>query len=297
MSPRTADDPPRRYAPYFAPANAYGSSTVDDACAVHPFRASGFGRNGGLVQDTRMVPTTRSDSPPNAAADGDAWFGEPAGAAAADGEAQATDSAAGRRRSSTAAAREDCLRDWIARVVHQDQQALAQLYETLAGRVYGLALRITRHVQTAEEVTEDCFWQVWRQAPRFDPARGAALAWIMTIARSRALDALRRADTAEPLGEDRLATIEAEGGGDPHDLLDAVEKQHRLHAALRGLEPLPRQLVALAFFRGLSHEEIAGQMDLPLGTVKSHIRRALLRLRELLDSKPGAAVSSDLVTP
>ena len=244
-----------------------------------------------------MALTDNFDSWPAPTAIGDAWFDAPAGAAAAGEEADDCESAAGRRRASTTAASEASLRDWIARVVRQDQQALAELYETMAGRVYGLALRITRQVQTAEEVTEDCFWQVWRQAPRFDPARGAAAAWIMTIARSRALDALRRADTPESLGEDRLGKIEAEDGSDPQDLLDAVEKQHHLHAALRDLEPLPRQLVALAFFRGLSHEEIAGQMGLPLGTVKSHIRRALLRLRELLGSAPGGANPSHMVMP
>ena len=243
-----------------------------------------------------MVLTEHPDSLPSDNADSDAWFGALDSSAAADEEALGGESAASRRRASRDAAGEACLRDWIARVVRQDQQALADLYETMAGRVYGLALRITRQVQTAEEVTEDCFWQVWRQAPRFDPARGAAVAWIMTIARSRALDALRRAETTEPLGDERLANIEAEHGNDPQDLLDAVEKQHRLHAALRDLEPLPRQLVALAFFRGLSHEEIAAQMGLPLGTVKSHIRRALLRLRELLGSAPGAANPSHMVT-
>lgn len=240
-----------------------------------------------------MALTDNLDSSPA----GDAWFGAPAGEAAAGEEADERTSAAGKRQASTAAASETGLRDWIARVVRQDQQALAELYETMAGRVYGLALRITRHVQTAEEVTEDCFWQVWRQAPRFDAARGTAMAWIMTIARSRALDALRRTDPAESLGEDRLASIEADDGGDPQDLLDAVEKQHHLHAALRNLEPLPRQLVALAFFRGLSHEEIASQTGLPLGTVKSHIRRALLRLRELLGSAPGGPNPGHIVTP
>lgn len=104
-----------------------------------------------------------------AASADDAWFGASRGSAAADEEADRCESAAGRRRAITAAASEACLRDWIARVVRQDQQALAELYETMSGRVYGLALRITRQVQTAEEVTEDCFWQVWRQAPRFDP--------------------------------------------------------------------------------------------------------------------------------
>ena len=109
------------------------------------------------------------------------------------------------------------------------------------------------------------------------------------------LDALRRSNIAEPLGDKLLANIEAEQGNDS-DLLDAVEKQHRLHAALCDLEPLPRQLVALAFFRGLSHVEIAAHMDLPLGTVKSHIRRALLRLRAYLGWAPSAANPSLMVT-
>lgn len=183
------------------------------------------------------------------------------------------------------------LQAWIAAVAGQDQQALAKLYEAMAGRVYGLALRITRQVQSAEEVAEDVFWQVWRQAPRFDATRGSAVAWILTIARSRALDALRRRDRAEPLEDERLAALADDA--DPQDLLAAVQRQHRLHAALRSLDPLPRQLLALAFFRGLPHEEIAAQMSLPLGTVKSHIRRALLRLRQLLgaDDSPSPMVT------
>jgi RNA polymerase sigma-70 factor (ECF subfamily) len=195
-------------------------------------------------------------------------------------------------RQHRAVADEARLQAWIARIVRQDQQALADLYEMTAGRVYGLALRITRHVQTAEEVTEDAFWQVWRQAPRFDAVRGSVLAWILTITRSRALDALRRCDRAEPLDEEGLADVQTEN--DPQDLLAAVQRQHRLHAALRDLDPLPRQLLALAFFRGLSHEEIAQHMSLPLGTVKSHIRRALLRLRQLLGADDP---STTMVTP
>jgi len=297
MSPRTTDDPLRRGAVLFAPPDAFGPSAAGIGRAVSASGANRFGGDGRLVQDTHMALTDHSDFAPADNADSDACYDAPVGNAAADEEAHGCESAAGRHRASRDAADEACLRDWIARVVRQDQQALAELYETMAGRVYGLALRITRQVQVAEEVTEDCFWQVWRQAPRFDPARGAAVAWIMTIARSRALDALRRADTTELLGDVRLANIEVEQGNDPQDLLDAVEKQNRLHAALRDLEPLPRQLVALAFFRGLSHEEIAAQMDLPLGTVKSHIRRALLRLRELLGSAPGEANPSQMVTP
>lgn len=177
---------------------------------------------------------------------------------------------------------ESRLRAWIGRVVERDEAALAALYDALLGRVYGLALRVTGRAELAEEVAEDTFWQVWRQAPRFDPERGTALAWVMTIARSRALDARRALDPAECTDDpESLAGIDA-GGGDLADWAVTVQEGSRLHAALADLEAMPRQLVALAFFRGLSHEEIARQTDLPLGTVKSQIRRALLRLRQLL---------------
>jgi RNA polymerase sigma factor (sigma-70 family) len=183
---------------------------------------------------------------------------------------------------SGAGADESRLRGWINRVVDRDEAALAALYDALLGRVYGLALRVTGRAELAEEVAEDTFWQVWRQAPRFDPERGTALAWVMTIARSRALDARRALDPAECTDDpESLAGIDA-SGGDLSDWAAAVQQGTRLHAALAGLEAMPRQLVALAFFRGLSHEEIARQTDLPLGTVKSQIRRALLRLRQLL---------------
>ncbi len=182
------------------------------------------------------------------------------------------------------------LQVWLARVVRQDEAALADLYRATVGRVYGLALRIVSNPALAEEVAEDTFWQVWRQAPRFDPQRGTALAWVLTIARSRALDAVRartraQADTvsADALGDALDAQrLHTEHADNPHDLLEAVQSSEQLHGALRQLEAVPRQLVALAFFKGLTHEEIAGQTGLPLGTVKSHIRRALTVLRKWL---------------
>ena len=183
-----------------------------------------------------------------------------------------------------AQADETQLRIWIARIVERDEAALGLLYDSLVGRVFGLALRITRQPATAEEVTEDTFWQIWRQAPRYDAQRGAAAAWVMTIARSRALDAVRRA-LPESHNEDFDAAAAhwmSGAAGDPQDLLSAVQEGHSVHRALTGLDPLPRQLVALAFFRGLTHEEIAGHTGLPLGTVKSHIRRALVSMRAAL---------------
>lgn len=174
------------------------------------------------------------------------------------------------------------LQAWILLIVDQDEQAFAALYAALVGKVYGLVNRITRNPQLAEEVTEDVFWQVWRQAPRFDPTRGVAGAWIMTMARSRALDALRRRESCEDVDSEAVALAEAEGEGNPLDLLSAVERDTQVHHALNTIAPLPRQLVALAFFKGLSHEEIATHTGLPLGTVKSQIRRALIKLKELL---------------
>jgi RNA polymerase sigma factor (sigma-70 family) len=194
----------------------------------------------------------------------------------------------------SAEAAEAQLCGWIAAIVRQDrvaEAALAALYDATAARVHAVALRFTRQMQMAEEVTEDTFWQIWRQAPRFDPQRGSALAWIMTMARSRALDAVRaaRRDPHEPADAEVLERLPGvgEGAADPLDLLDAVQDGSRLHAALRTLDPLPRQLVALAFFRGLTHEEIAAQMCMPLGTVKSHIRRTLAALRQALGPADG----------
>lgn len=177
-------------------------------------------------------------------------------------------------------ATEPHLQAWIGQVVERDEEALSRLYDAMAGRIYGLALRLTRNAQTAEEVVEDTFWQVWRQAPRFDPGRGSAAAWMLNMTRSRALDALRRLGSLEC--DAAAGEHEADLAAGPEDLFAASEAGQQLESALAGLEPLPRQLVALAFFRGLSHEEIAVHTGLPLGTVKSHIRRALGRLRETL---------------
>lgn len=213
----------------------------------------------------------------------------------ADAAAPVRDPAGAFAHARVADADEPRLRAWIVAIGRGDEPALGALYDATLGRVYGYALRITRNVQLAEEVTEDAYWQVWRQALRFDPARGNAMAWLLTIVRSRALDALRRADPAEPCAEpEGLLAVDAVPGGDPHDLLAATRRDRALHAALAALEPLPRQLVALAFFRGLTHEEIAAQTTLPLGTVKSHIRRALAALKDAL---VGGHASLDDTTP
>lgn len=172
---------------------------------------------------------------------------------------------------------------WVTAIAEHDEQALAELYEETLTRVYGLALRITRSPQAAEEVSEDVYWQVWREAPRFDVQRGNVIAWLLTITRSRALDYLRKQDSAELCEESELLLMhESSYDGDPQDLLSATQTNHQLNQALQQLEPVQRQLVAMAFFRGLTHEEITTFTGMALGTVKSHIRRALKQLHDAL---------------
>jgi RNA polymerase sigma-70 factor (ECF subfamily) len=197
-----------------------------------------------------------------------------------------------RREALLKATTEAQLQAWIQRVIRQDEAAFGQLYEACVSRVYGLALRITRNAAQAEEVTEDTFWQVWREAPRFDAVRGTAMAWILTIARSRALDSLRARDPAESV-EDAAELLDAQHAqhtqhnASPMDLLNATQSDHALPDALAQLDPQPRQLIALAFFKGLTHDEIATHTGMPLGTVKSHIRRGLATLKTLLGDAAG----------
>lgn len=169
----------------------------------------------------------------------------------------------------------------MARVAQADQQALARVYDLTVSRVYGLALRITGKPEAAEEVAEDVYLQAWRTARDYNTARGKVIAWLLTICRSRAIDFLRRLDIAEATEHpEDLAPHDEDD--DPQDLLAATRLNEKLHAAIAGLEPLERQLLSLAFFRGLTHEEIAAHAKLPLGSVKTYLRRALGCLRSQL---------------
>lgn len=184
------------------------------------------------------------------------------------------------------------LTSWLAQIAERDERALSALYDATLSRVYGLVLRIVRRPAWAEEVVEDTYFQVWRQALRFDASRGRALTWLLGMARSRAIDALRRESRFDHdnLDDEAPALVDT-GLRGLDEVLDLSQGQATLQRALLALGAQPRQLVALAFLRGLSHEEIAAQTELPLGTVKSQIRRALIILRELLN-EPGAQALS-----
>jgi RNA polymerase sigma-70 factor (ECF subfamily) len=198
------------------------------------------------------------------------------------------------RRARAAADADDArLAAWIDAIVDHDERALSALYDATVSRVHALVLRLVRRGALAEEVVEDTYFQVWRQAARFDAARGRPMTWLLGMARSRAIDAIRREARFEHASLDDEAGAEMQdtrAGAD--ELLDAARGHADLHRALMLLNAQPRQLVALAFLRGMSHEEIADHTALPLGTVKSQIRRALISLRQVLGEQPLQAQAS-----
>jgi RNA polymerase sigma-70 factor (ECF subfamily) len=185
--------------------------------------------------------------------------------------------------------RHDDIARVLARMAEGDQAALAALYDATVAKVYGLALRIAGSAAAAEEVVVDTFHQAWRECRRYDATRGTPIAWLMMMCRSRALDAVRARDGAL-VHEDPASLVgdaDQPRDEDPLDLLATAEAHSALRAALATLAPRQRQILALAFFRGLTHEEIAAHARLPLGTVKSQIRRAIGGLRHALASGTG----------
>ena len=177
---------------------------------------------------------------------------------------------------------------WVSQIVQKDESALAHLYDASSPLVYGLALRILGDAGAAEEVTLDVYLQVWKQANRFNPVRGRVSTWLMTMARSRAIDKLRgrakelsRADTLEAVAETQSENL------DPEQVVAVAQQQVQVRNALSTLNEEQRRAIELAFFNGLSQNEIALKLNEPLGTIKTRIRNGMLKLRELLQPYQG----------
>lgn len=181
-------------------------------------------------------------------------------------------------------------RDWIARIRAGDARALASLYDATVDRVHAIAVRILGDAADAEEAVADVYAQVWERAARYDAARGSVFAWIGMLAHSRAIDRRRRRGDAAPVltGDDAefALSLQPSDVAATLDLVDALQQGTLLRAAMAQLSPAQRQLIGLAFLHDLSHPEIAAQTGLPLGTVKSHIRRGLEALRRALGARP-----------
>lgn len=171
----------------------------------------------------------------------------------------------------------------LRRIAQQDEAALAAFYDATAARCYAVARRFTQDAWLAEDVVADVYLQVWQQAGRYDASRATALAWLLMLCRSRALDAMRRRDPAEPMAEpETLHAAQVASAESPLESLESLDRRARVHAALATLAPNERQLLALAFFRGLTHQEIAQQTGLPLGTAKTLLRKAQQQLKQQL---------------
>jgi RNA polymerase sigma-70 factor, ECF subfamily len=179
--------------------------------------------------------------------------------------------------------------DWVTLVqsiAAGDQLALHALYEMAHRPVFTLIMRITANRETAEEVTIDVFHDVWRRASVYDAANGTVLGWIMNQARSRAIDRLRYESRKKRSHGDDVQPL-AEVAADPSDVLELREQGESLIAALAALTPGERQAIETTFFAGLTHAEAAVRLNQPLGTIKTRIRSALLKLRHALTGEAG----------
>lgn len=168
----------------------------------------------------------------------------------------------------------------LERICSQDQSAMAALYRSRFSQVFGYVSRIVRDHSAAEEVTQDVFFQVWRSAGTYDLKRGAALAWIMNIARSRSLDRLRRDHAFRRL--EPLTDFEVSNEPDPESLNDGAMRSAVVRRALDQLPERNRRVLKLAYYLGMTHSEIAAHLGQPLGTIKSQIRTGLLLLGQSL---------------
>ena len=179
----------------------------------------------------------------------------------------------------------------MGRMAGGDAAALAEFYDRHARPVYSLALRILQDAAEAEDIVQEVFAQAWRQASKYDARRGAPAAWLLTMTRSRAIDRLRARRvrpelTGGPPAVDGRARQDYSDVADSRALPDAqllsAEQVARVRQALSDLPMLQRVALELAFYEGLTHVEIAERLEQPLGTVKTRIRVAMLRLRDAL---------------
>lgn len=177
----------------------------------------------------------------------------------------------------------------LRRVATGDEHALGALYDRWSPLVFSLCVHILGDDDEAEEAVEETFWQAWRQAGRYDIARGAVSTWLTTIARTRALDRLRatrrrKEEAMSDLSQTKRTMVEetARRGDDPARGAEVAERRALVRQALLALPTEQREVLELAYFRGLSQTEIAAHTGQPLGTIKTRVRLAMEKLRDRL---------------
>jgi RNA polymerase sigma-70 factor (ECF subfamily) len=174
----------------------------------------------------------------------------------------------------------------LARCALHDRHAFERLYRETSAQLFGLVLRIVQDRELAGEVLQEGYVKIWHHAGDFRPDKAQALTWMGSIVRHQAIDLLRcsaaEPRVTEPVEELHWLADEAAG---PPDLIGQFQENQRLHDCLAQLENRQRQAILLAYFNGLTHEELACQLATPLGTVKSWLRRGLLRLKNCLSER------------
>ena len=173
----------------------------------------------------------------------------------------------------------------VQRMAAGDEHALGALYDRWHPLVHAVVLRIVRQANDVEDVVEEAFWQAWRQAERFQASRGSVQTWLLTIARSRALDrvrALKRLREEPMEGESGELVVQLAAEGDPSVDAESAERRKIVIAAMSDLPVEQREALELGYFGGLSQSEIAERTGLPLGTIKTRMRLAMQKLRERL---------------
>jgi RNA polymerase sigma-70 factor (ECF subfamily) len=171
--------------------------------------------------------------------------------------------------------------DWIRAIAEkEDRAAFASLFEFYAPRIKAMLMRLGAAADAAEDLAQEALLTVWRKAAYFDPARASASAWIYTIARNLRIDRLRGDNRAKLYAPYDM--VEPEGPENPDSALNAAERDARVRSALKELSQEQVRVVQLSFFEGRAHGDIAALLNLPLGTVKSRVRLAMARLRNLL---------------
>ena len=177
---------------------------------------------------------------------------------------------------------------WLKATAAGDRKAFAQLYAATSGRLFSVLLRVLHRHDWAEDALQDCYVRIWLKAKTYDAEKSAALTWMISVARNRGLDLLRsaHAELELPQSDDTAArlpqSVMTDERENPGARAEEQEGLQRLQDCLKSMHPTQRRALELAYFDGYTHEELAVIMNIPLGTVKSRIRRGLARLRGVI---------------